>query len=260
MGIVEQELIKLYAKQLHLPSFNHYDEVIRQMSKAEGYETFLMRMMRIELEERSVTGQKRRLKSACFPLTKTLEEFELNRLAHVSPATIHELASCDFIKARQNIIMIGNPGSGKTHLSIALGMNACNAGYRVRFYTAVNLATELTEAAQNKCLSKVEKSLSKADLLIIDELSYLTFNRYQSEMLFQVISERSERASVIITTNLEFSKWTQLFENEMMLAALIDRVTFHSHILDMNTGNGELSYRLTSTLAVNKQNNGFNEV
>ena len=117
-------------------------------------------------------------------------------------------------------------------------------GYNVRFYTAVNLATELVEAFQEGRLSKVEKSLAKADLLIIDELSYLTFNRHQSELLFQVISERSERGSVIITTNLEFSKWTELFENEMMVSALIDRVTFRSHLLDMNVSE---SYRFKET-------------
>ena len=139
--------------------------------------------------------------------------------------------------------MIGNPGSGKSHLSIALGMKACFAGFNVRFYTAVNLANELAEALQFHRLSKLEKSLSKAHLLIIDELSYLTFNRHQSEMLFQVISERSERASVIITTNLEFSSWTDLFDNEMMVAALIDRITFRSHILNMNVKD---SYRLAS--------------
>ena len=146
-------------------------------------------------------------------LPKTLDEFDMTRLENVSESTIRQLASCDFIKQRQNIVMIGNPGSGKTHLSIALGMNACEAGYRVKFYTAVNLAAELAEAVQMNRLSRLEKSLSKIDLLIIDELSYLTFNRYQSEMLFQIISERSERASVIISTNLEFSEWTQLFEN-----------------------------------------------
>ena len=135
--------------------------------------------------------------------------------------------------------------SGKTHLSIALGMNACEAGYRVKFYTAVNLAAELAEAVQMNRLSKLEKSLSKIDLLIINELSYLTFNRYQSEMLFQIISERSEKASVIISTNLEFSEWTQLFENEMMLAALIDRVTFRSSVLNMNCSS---SYRIDSTM------------
>ena len=124
-------------------------------------------------------------------------------------------------------------------------MNACEAGYRVKFYTAVNLAAELAEAVQMNRLSKLEKSLSKIDLLIINELSYLTFNRYQSEMLFQIISERSEKASVIISTNLEFSEWTQLFENEMMLAALIDRVTFRSSVLNMNCSS---SYRIDSTM------------
>ena len=167
--------------------------------------------MKQELEERSITGQKRRIKAAKFPLLKTLDEFDLTKLEHVSESTIRQLASCDFIKQRQNIVMIGNPGSGKTHLSIALGMSACEAGYRVRFYTAVNLAAELAEAVRMSRLSRFEKALSKIDLLIIDELSYLTFNRYQSEMLFQVISERSEKASVIITTNLEFSGIPQNF-------------------------------------------------
>lgn len=141
--------------------------------------------------------------------------------------------------------MIGNPGSGKTHLSIALGMKACYGSFNVRFYTAVNLANELAEAVQFHRVSKLEKSLAKVDLLIIDELSYLTFNRHQSEMLFQVISERSERASIILSTNLEFSNWTSLFENEIMVAALIDRITFRSHILNMNV---KESYRLEQTM------------
>ena len=140
--------------------------------------------------------------------------------------------------------MIGNPGAGKSHLSIGLGMKACQAGFAVKFYTAANLAMELLEALQYNRLSKFEKSLAKIDLLILDELSYLTFNRHQSEMLFQVISERSERASIIVTTNLEFSRWTELFENEIMVAALIDRITFRSHILDMNVKD---SYRLLQT-------------
>ena len=133
----------------------------------------------------------------------------------------------------------------KTHLATALGINACCAGFRVRFCTAGSLAAELSEAIQESRLSKLEKSLRKFDLLIIDELSYLTFSRSQSELLFQVISERSERASLIITTNLEFSQWTQLFENEMMVAALVDRVTFHSQILNMNC---TTSYRMEKAL------------
>ena len=245
MNSVQKETIKLYAKQLRVPTFNNYDNVIRQLSADDGYEQFLIELMKQELAEHSVTGQKRKIKAAKFPSLKTLDEFDMSRLENVSESTIRQLASCDFIKQRQNIVMIGNPGSGKTHLSIALGMNACEAGYRVKFYTAVNLAAELAEAVQMNRLSRLEKSLSKIDLLIIDELSYLTFNRYQSEMLFQIISEPSERASVIISTNLEFSEWTQLFENEMMLAALIDRVTFRSFVLNMNCSS---SYRIDSTM------------
>jgi DNA replication protein DnaC len=241
-----KETIKLYAKQLKTPSFTGYDNVIRQLSSGDGYEKFLYEIMKIELSQRQEAGQRRRIKKAGFPVMKTLDEFNFSRLEHVSEGYIQELAACDFIRNRQNIVMIGNPGAGKTHLSLGLGMKACYAGFNVRFYTAVNLANELAEAVQFHRLSKLEKGLSKIDLLIIDELSYLTFNRHQSEMLFQVISERSERSSIILTTNLEFSSWTDLFENEIMVAALIDRATFRSHILNMNVKD---SYRLEQTLA-----------
>jgi DNA replication protein DnaC len=241
-----KETIKLYAKQLKTPSFTGYENVVRQLSSGDGYEKFLYEIMKIELSQRQEAGQRRRIKKAGFPVMKTLDEFNFSRLEHVSEGYIQELAACDFIRNKQNIVMIGNPGAGKTHLSLGLGMKACYAGFNVRFYTAVNLANELAEAVQFHRLSKLEKGLSKIDLLIIDELSYLTFNRHQSEMLFQVISERSERSSIILTTNLEFSSWTDLFENEIMVAALIDRVTFRSHILNMNVKD---SYRLEQTLA-----------
>jgi DNA replication protein DnaC len=241
-----KETIKLYAKQLKTPTFTSYENVVRQLDPCEGYDKFLCQLMKLEVLQRQEAGQKRRIKKAGFPVMKTLDEFDYNRLEHVSASFIWELAACDFIKNRQNIVMIGNPGAGKTHLSIGFGMKACYAGFNVKFYTATNLANELSEAVQFHRLSKLEKNLAKIDLLLIDELSYLTFNRHQSEMLFQVISERSERASVIITTNLEFSNWTELFENEIMVAALIDRVTFRSHILNMNV---KESYRLEQTLS-----------
>ena len=166
MNSIQKETIKFYAKQLRVPTFNNYEKIIRQLSVDDSYEQFLKQ----ELAERSVTGQKRRIKAATFPSLKTLDEFDMTRLENVSESTVRQLASCDFIKQRQNIVMIGNPGSGKMHLSIALGMNACEAGYRVKFYTAVNLAAELAEAVQMNRLSRLEKSLSKIDLLIIDEL------------------------------------------------------------------------------------------
>ncbi|KLU63605.1 chromosomal replication initiator protein DnaA [Peptococcaceae bacterium CEB3] len=241
-----KETIKLYAKQLRTPAFVGYENVVRQLSPGDGYDKFLCETMKIEVLQRQVAGQRRRIKKAGFPVMKTLDEFNFTRLEHISDSYIEELASCDYIKNRQNIVMIGTPGSGKTHLSIGLGMKACYAGLNVKFYSAINLASELAEAIQFHRLSKFEKALTKIDLLIIDELSYLTFNRYQSEMLFQAISERSERGSIIVTTNLEFSRWTELFENEIMVAALIDRVTFRSHVLDMNVKD---SYRLEQTLA-----------
>ena len=240
----EKETIKLYAKQIRTPSFVEYEDIIRQLDTEQSYEHFLRDIMKREVSQRQENQQKRRIKAAKFPFPKTLDEFDFSRLENVSNASIWELASCDFIKNRQNIVMIGNPGSGKSHLSIGLGMKACQAGFTVKFYTAANLANELAEALQYNRLSKLEKSLSKIDLLILDELSYLTFNRHQSELLFQVISERSERGSIILSTNLEFSRWTELFENEIMVAALIDRITFRSHILDMNVID---SYRLLQT-------------
>lgn len=136
--------------------------------------------------------------------------------------------------------MIGNPGSGKSHLSIALGIKACTHGYSVRFFTAANLATKLTEAQTEKRLGRLLKELAKVNLLIVDELSYISFPRHSAELLFQVMSERSERSSVIINTNLDFSRWEEIFGDHMVAAALVDRITFKSHILNMNAE----SYRL----------------
>jgi len=251
-----KETIRLYAKELRMPTFPHYESVVRQLSPGEGYDTFLCTLMKREVSHRREASQKRRIKQARFPFAKTLDEFDYSRLEHVSEALIWELAACDFVRKRHNIVMIGNPGSGKTHLSIGLGMKACSAGFRVRFSTAVNLANELAEAAQFHRLLKLEKSLARVDVLIIDELSYLTFTRHQSEMLFQVISERSERASIILTTNLEFSRWTELFDNESMVAAFIDRITFRSHILNMNV---TASYRLEQTLSTPAQDKDRDE-
>lgn len=239
--MLKKEKIKILSKQLRLPTFSNCEDIIRQLPCNADYIDFLIELMQKELEERSLSGVQKRIKAAKFPIFKSIDEFETERLEHVSNSKIASLASCDFIKSKQNIVMIGNPGSGKTHLATAFGINACRAGYKVKFYTAVNLAAELAEAVQASRLTKLEKNMASVDLLIVDELSYMTFNRYQSEMLFQIISERSERASVIITTNLEFSQWAQLFDNEMMVAAMIDRLTYRSHILNMNCTS---SYRI----------------
>lgn len=145
----------------------------------------------------------------------------------------------------KNIVMIGNPGRGKTHISIAIGLKACLQGYRVLFKNAGSLSTELTEARDAYQLGRIERLLDKTDLLILDELSYMSFNKYESELLFKVISDRSERSSTIVTTNLPFSRWTELFENNTLVSALVDRLTFRSHVLDMSGP----SYRLLTAQA-----------
>ena len=239
------EMIRLYARQLKIPTFAEYEEILRQADPAADFGTLLLELMKTETASRQENQNKRRLKAAGFPYLKTLDEFDCSQLNEaVSPLFLNELASCQFIRQRQNVVMIGNPGRGKTHLSIALGLKACSQGFNVLFKNAATLSTELCEARDNYRLGKLERTLAKADLLILDELSYLSFNRYQSELLFKVISDRSEKGSTIVTTNLPFSKWTDLFENTTMVAALIDRLTFRSHVLDMN---GE-SYRLKSSL------------
>lgn len=231
------QTIELYARQLRTPMFNSYPDIIRQLNQNEGYEEFLIHLMKLEMDSRQESARKRKIKSAAFPYIKTMDELDISRFEHMNKAFVKELASCDFVGNKQNIVMIGNPGTGKTHLSIALGVKACMQGMNVKFYTAANLSNELIEAQDNHKLVRLEKQIAKADLLIIDELSYLTFNRHQSELLFKVVADRAERKSVIVSTNLRFSEWTSMFENQTMVTALIDRLTFRSHVLNMNSDN-----------------------
>ena len=201
------EMIRLYARQLKIPTFAEYEEILRQADPSADFGTLLLELMKTETASRQENQNKRRLKAAGFPYLKTLDEFDFNQLNEaVSPLFLNELASCQFIRQRQNIVMVGNPGRGKTHLSIALGLKACSQGFNVLFKNAATLSTELCEARDNYRLGKLERTLAKADLLILDELSYLSFNRHQSELLFKVISDRSEKGSTIMTTNLPFSQ------------------------------------------------------
>lgn len=236
-----QEQINLYAKMLKIPTFADYGDVVRKAGTDTNFGEILLELMKAETEKRREDQMTARLRKAGFPFEKTLDEFDMSFLnPSISPNFISELASCKFIGEHKNIVMIGNPGRGKTHLSIALGMKACRAGYKVLFRNAGTLSTQLVEAKDTYALAKLQKQLASADLLIIDELSYISFNRHQSELLFQVISDRTEKKSTIVTTNLPFSKWTDLFSSDIMVNALVDRLTFRSHVMDMN---GK-SYRL----------------
>ena len=236
-----EEQIQLYAKQLKIPTFSHYEEVLRRTSPDQTFAELLLFLLKAEYEQRQENKNQRRLKQAGFPYTKTLDELDVSRYSsQITEMFMMELASCRFIDDKKNIVMMGNPGRGKTHLAIGLGLKACAAGMSVLFKNASALSTDLTEARDTYVLGKLEKKIQKADLLIIDEMGYVRFDRYQSELLFKVIADRSECGSIIVTTNLPFSEWTTLFENTAMVTALVDRLTFHSYILDMN---GD-SYRL----------------
>ena len=235
MNEANRQLIALYSKQLRTPTFSQYEDIIRQLDSNAGYDDFLVSLMRCELDNRQEKTRQRRIKLARFPYIKTIKEFDCNYLENVSEAQIRELATCDFVTNKQNIVMIGNPGTGKTHLSVALGIKACMQGLNVKFYTAANLSNELIEAVDAHRLLRLEKQIALCDLLIIDEMSYLTFNRHQSELLFKVIADRSERKSIIVSTNLAFSNWMTMFENQTMVTAMIDRLTYRSYVLNMNS-------------------------
>lgn len=239
-----REQICILAKQLKVPTFSSYADAVRRVGPDASFDKLLLTLMQKEHENRQENNNRRRLRQACFPYTKTLDELDVTRYdGKISDVFVNELASCRFIDEKKNLVMIGNPGRGKTHVAIGLGLKACAAGKSVLFKNAASLSTELSEARDNYSLGKLEKKICNVDLLILDEMGYVSFDRYQSELLFKVIADRSERGSTIVTTNLAFSEWTTLFENTAMVAALVDRLTFKSYVLDMN---GD-SYRLEHT-------------
>lgn len=237
-----KEAIRFYAKALKLPTFSDVSEPVKTFRPGGSLEDFLLTLMKREYEARKEKQRARRLKMAHFPLLKTLEEFDLSRLEHVKPEYVKQLASCDFVKRHENLVMIGSPGTGKTHLMTAIGVKACLLGYKVIFKNAASLATELAEARDDYQLRRMEKSIAAADLLLVDELSYTRFSQDEAELLFKVIAEHSERASTVITTNLPFSQWTDMFQSNTLVTALVDRLTYHSTVLNMNGH----SYRLAS--------------
>ena len=244
MNIGIDEQIRLLSKQLKIPTFAEYSNLLRQIDPNSTIGEVLLELMKKEYDQRQENNNRRRLRQANFPFTKTIDELDLTRYdGQISDIFINELASCRFIDEKKNLVMIGNPGRGKTHIAIGIGLKACASGKSVLFKNAASLSTELSDAKDNYSLGKLEKRIQNVDLLIIDEMGYVSFDRFQSELLFKVIADRSERGSTIVTTNLAFSDWTSLFENTAMVAALVDRLTFKSYILDMNGA----SYRLEHT-------------
>lgn len=209
-----------------------------------GHEDFLLGLTETELQVRSENRQKRRLREAKFPLMKPLETFDLESAPDLDNALFRELATCNFIKEKRNIVFLGRSGTGKTHMATALGIESCQNNYKTRFVTGYGLVNELIEARKEKDLTRVLQRYTRYDALILDELGYVPFSKEGAELLFQVLAERHERGSVIITTNLGFADWTQIFGNANMTAALLDRITHKAHIINCVWK----SYRLKETL------------
>jgi DNA replication protein DnaC len=212
--------------------------------RGPGYDEFLLELTVAELQARTENRLNRRVREAKFPLLKTLEGFDLEAVPGIDLRLIRELARCDFVKERRNVIFLGRSGAGKTHLATALGVEACRNNYRVRFASCYGLVNELIEARQDKDLQRLIQRYARYDLLILDELGYVPFSKEGAELLFQVLAERHEKGAVVITSNLGFADWTQVFGEPVMTAALLDRLTHRAHIINCQWD----SYRLKQSL------------
>lgn len=237
--------IKGYVSELKIPGINQglkqkIEEAYRQ---DQSYEDFLLDIFSEAYDMRKENGRKNRIKNARFPYKKHMDELRVEYLPEDGRRKIKELKTLNFIEEGRNIILAGNPGTGKTHISIGLGIEACKKGYKVYFSTVASLINELKETRSEKKLYTLEKKFEKYDLIIADELGYISFDKEGSELLFTFLSLRAERKSTIITTNLSFDRWNEVFNDTVLTAALIDRMTHNSYVINMN---GD-SYRIKET-------------
>ena len=231
-----------YLKQLKLPTMlREYASVAAVCAREDQDHTaFLLRLVERELIEREQRAAQRRIKAAKFPVLKTLDTFQCEAQPSINRPLILELMGGEYLENQGNILLMGNPGTGKTHLATALGQAACRQGKRVRFFSLTALVTQLLESREDRQLERFLKRLEKQHLLILDEFGYVPFSKAGAELLFEVVSRAYERTSLILTTNLPFEHWTEVLGNERLTSALLDQITHRVHIIEAN---GE-SYRL----------------
>ena len=232
-----EALVEAHARELHLPAIRSRfralaAEALREQQTPLAY---LAALLEAEIAERAERRERRRLLDARFPLIKRLEEFRYQDNPKVPPATIAALSEGSWIDDRESVILIGESGTGKTMLATGLAVCACQQGRRVRFTTLAALANELQEADSRKELARVVGRYSRIEVLVLDELGYLALPDGAAELVFQVISERNERGSLIVTTNLPFGDWTKVFPDPRLAKAVVDRVTHKAHIIDTGT-------------------------
>lgn len=235
-------LLGHYLKQLKLPSMLREYGKLADLCREEDadYRTYLLRLVEREVLDREMRAAERRTKAARFPVIKTLDTFDFTAQPSLNQALVRELLRGQYISRRENVLLIGNSGTGKTHLLTALAFAACQQGHQVRFFTATGLVTQLLERREERQLERFLRQLERLHLLAIDELGYVPFSKSGAELLFEVVSRAYERTSLIVTTNLPFEQWTEIMGTERLTGALLDRLTHRVHILEAN---GE-SYRL----------------
>ena len=235
-------LLEHYLKELKLPTFlREYRKIAEICQKDRSdYQTFLLRLVEREMQDREIRSRERRIKAAKFPVIKTLDTFDFKAQPSINQTLVRELMRSEYLDQRENVLLIGNSGTGKTHLASALAFSACQQGRKVRFYSATGMVTTLLERREERQLERFNRQLERLELIVLDELGYIPFSKAGAELLFEVISRAYERTSLILTTNLPFENWTEVLGSQRLTGAMLDRLTHRIHILEAN---GE-SYRL----------------
>ena len=236
-----------YLKTLKLPTFQREYQKLARLCATEGVDHvgYLTRLAELEMIERDRRKVERRIKAARFPVVKSLDSFDFAAIPKLNKMQVLELARCEWIERRENVIALGPSGTGKTHVALGLGLAACQKGMSVGFTTAAALVSEMMEARDERRLLRFQKQMAAYQLLIIDELGFVPLSKTGAELLFELISQRYERGATLITSNLPFDEWTETLGSERLTGALLDRITHHVSILEMN---GD-SYRLAQSRA-----------
>jgi DNA replication protein DnaC len=235
-------LLKHHLKRLKLPTILRECEKQARYAAESGLDhlQYLARLLELECIDRERRTVERRIKAARFPVVKTIDSYDFTAAPSVNKTLVRQLARCEWIDRHENTLLMGNSGTGKTHLALGLALSACQQGRRVLWTTAAALVHELIEANDERRLLRMQKTITRQELLIIDELGYVPLSKTGAELLFEIISQRYENSATCLTTNLPFDEWTSVFGCERLTGALLDRLTHHVHII---TCNGD-SYRL----------------
>jgi DNA replication protein DnaC len=243
-------LLRANLKQLRLPTMAaEWEKLAREAAdRGEPYDGYLLRLTELEVAARSANAVAARVRAAGFPVLKDFDTFDFTAAPSLPKQKVLELARGEWVDQHYNCCLIGGSGTGKTHVATAVGLALCRLGRRVKFVTAAALVTQLEAAQQQHRLDRLLAALERFDPLIVDELGYLSFSRAGAELLFQVFADRYERRSLLLTSNLPFGEWGQVFQGERMTAALLDRLTHKCHIFEMN---GE-SYRFRESMKTKK--------